>query len=244
MRCPLPSPRTTRCCCAYALPCDHISRRTALLLIGAPLVSGFASMAGCHDNENVFQALMSAMPPEEDLPPGVDNLGELTCSIVASVEDDFCSPNNLQMWDLVCAGSCQYHGPCTGDGALTVLFSDSMTCSTFSMIDEADIMAYIMADVDDGEVDSDAIPFIPVMYAFGRELCGLPPASRRARKMTDAPPVDASKVQKLAAAMLRSTKTMAHRLAQVAVSRPPRRTPPARLPARPRARPSPPEHTL
>jgi hypothetical protein len=53
--------------------------------------------------------------------------------------------------------------------------------------------------------------------------------------MTDAPPV--SKVHKLAAAMLRSTKTMAHRLAQVAVSQPPRRTPPARLPARPRARP-------
>ena len=235
---PLPSPRTTRCCCAYALPCDHISRRTALLLIGAPLVSGFASMAGCHDNENSFQAVMSVMPSEE-LPPGVDNPSTLTCSAMTSMVDDFCSPNGHEpeVWDLLCAGSCQYHGPCTGDGALAVLFSDDVTCSMLPMIDEADMIA-------SGEVPPEVIPLLPAMYAFGRELCGLPPASRRARKMTDAPPVDASKVHKLAAAMLRSTKTMAHRLAQVAVSQPPRRTPPARLPARPRARPSPPKHTL
>ena len=82
------------------------------------------------------------------------------------------------------------------------------------------------------------------LISIGKEMCGLPPASRRARKMTDAPPVDASKVHKLAAAMLRSTKTMAHRLAQVAVSQLPRRAPPARLPARARARPSPPKHPL
>ena len=69
------------------------------------------------------------------------------------------------------------------------------------------------------------------LISIGKEMCGLPPASRRARKMTDAPPVDASKVHKLAAAMLRSTKTMAHRLAQVAVSQP------QRLPAPPAASP-------
>jgi len=179
---------------------------TALLLIGAPLVSGFASRAGCHDNDNVFQAIMSVTPVEA-FPPGVDASITLTCPIAASMDDGFCHPNDPEMMDLVCAGSCQYHGPCTGDGALAVLFGDGMmTCSTLSVVDEADIIAGVAPE---------RIPLMPAVFAFGRELCGLPPASRRARKMTDAPPVDASKVHKLAAAMLRSTKTMAHRLAQV-----------------------------
>ena len=204
------------------------------MLIGAPLVSGFASMAGCHDNENSFQAVVSVMPSAE-YPPGVDDPSTLTCSVVASMVDDFCNPNDPGMTDLVCAGSCQYHGPCTGDGALAVLFSDddddgTMTCSMLPAYEAAIASAYGGADV-----PPEAIALMPTMLSIAREICGLPPASRRARKMTDAPPV--SKVHKLAAAMLRSTKTMAHRLAQVAVSQPPRRTPPARLPARPRARP-------
>ena len=207
------------------------------MLIGAPLVSGFASMAGCHDNDNAFQAILSVTPVEA-FPPGVDASITLTCPIAASMDDGFCHPNDPEMMDLVCAGSCQYHGPCTGDGAVAVLLGDGKTCSTLSVEDEADFIAGVAPDA------QDMIPLLPAVFAFGRELCGLPPASRRARKMTDAPPVDASKVHKLAAAMLRSTKTMAHRLAQVAVSQPPRRTPPARLPARPRARPSPPKHTL
>ena len=196
------------------------------MLIGAPLVSGFASMAGCHDNDNSFQAVMSVLP-SGDFPPGVDDPSTLTCYFGASMNDDFCHPNDPGISDLLCAGTCQYHGPCTGDGALAVLFSGdggTITCSTLPESEAAIASGAV-------DVPPEAIP----MLSIAREMCGLPPASRRARKMTDAPPV--SKVHKLAAAMLRSTKTMAHRLAQVAVSQPPRRTPPARLPARPRARP-------
>ena len=214
------------------------SRRTALLLIGAPLVSGFASMAGCHDNENWFQTLMSAMPADQ-FDAGVDP-SMLSCSFMAMTDGCADNPNKPKVFDLVCAGTCQYNGPCTGDGALAVLFSDDdedenaddddepMTCSMFAMLDG-------MGGLPDmGAVGTQ-------LYSIAREICA---PARRARKMTDAAPVDASKAHKLAAAMLRSTKTMAHRLAQVAVSQPPRRAPPDRLPACPRARPSPPEHTI
>jgi len=212
------------------------------LLVGAPLVSGFASMAGCHDNEKWLQTLIAAVPAHEL--QGMDP-SMLSCSLMANMGDS-CEPNKPEMWDVVCAGSCQYQGPCTGDGALAVLFSGDdedenaddddgpMTCSIIPM---AEAMALTLAPQSEHAG-------MKILFSIAREMCGLPPASRRARKMTDAPPVDASKVHKLAAAMLRSTKTMAHRLAQVAVSQPPRRAPPDRLPACPRARPSPPEHTL
>ena len=231
------------------IPCDH-TRRTALLLIGAPLVSGFASMAGCVDHDSAIQAMLSHSSVDLS---GMDP-SMLTCSLLAS-DDEFCAPEANTA--LVCAASCKYHGPCTGDGALAILFSDpdepnddSMKCA-----DVADFEAIVngyksgtytaadLAQMDWDPPTEEELGYMEILFPLARGMCGLPPA-RRARKMTDAAPVDASKAHKLAAAMLRSTKTMAHRLAQVAVSQPPRRAPPARLPARARARPSPPEHTL
>ena len=188
-------------------------------------------MAGCRNNEIWFQDLMSATPIDE-FPPGVDP-SILTCSFMA--DDDGCGGNDPSMFDVVCARSCHYHGPCTGDGALNVLFSDDdddengsgddepMTCAMMEVV--TDVFTFELftniTDVDDPDVFS----MTETLFSIARKICGLPPASRRARKMTDAPPVDASKVHKLAAAMLRSAKTMAHRLAQVAVSQPPRHTP-------------------
>ena len=168
----------------------------------APLVSGFASMpgwSGCGDYDNDIQAFMSHAAAD-DLPAGVDP-STFTCSSWVSFNSSVCDNG---FFEVICADSCQYHGPCTGDGALGVLFTnDNMTCATLQL-SEAQMSAMNMMNA-----------IISTMFSIGRKICGLPPATaaRRARKMTDALPVDASKVHKLAAAMLRSTKAMAHRLA-------------------------------
>ena len=91
------------------------------MLIGAPLVSGFASMAGCHDNEQALQNVMSAMP--QHIPAGMD-VSMITCSFMEMTDGCTDDPNKPEMFDLLCAGSCQYQGPCKGDPALAVLFSD------------------------------------------------------------------------------------------------------------------------
>lgn len=223
------------------------------MLIGAPLVSGFASMAGCVDHDNAMQIAMSH---SDDLPPGMDP-STLTCSMIVSLDsdDEICASGANTA--LICAASCKYRGPCTGNAALAALVSepnepeeDPPTCETIvlyqAIMDGYKSGTYTAADLEGMDLDvptEDDLKHGEWVFPLARVMCGLPPA-RRARKMTDAAPVDASKAHKLAAAMLRSTKTMAHRLAQVAVSQPPRRAPPARLPARARARPSPPEHTL
>jgi hypothetical protein len=176
-------------------------------------------MAGCPDNEDWFQDIMSAAPANTFGPDVTEEIiSVLTCSSMVS-DPDACSSKDPGMFDVVCASSCKYHGPCTGDEALAVFFSDDdddiadgddddfeMTCATLPAI-EATLSLLSGTD--------DAAALTAAMFPIAREICGLPPASQRARKMTDAPPVDASKVHKLAAAMLRSTKTMAHRLAQV-----------------------------
>ena len=63
--CPPPASARRAVVARTYIPCDH-TRRTALLLIGAPLVSGFASMAGCTDHDNAIQAL--EVPGFADLP--------------------------------------------------------------------------------------------------------------------------------------------------------------------------------
>ena len=236
------------------------------MLIGAPLVSGFASMAGCGDRDAFFQEFMS-LAPDDSFPEGFDR-SLLTCSFMASLgSDGGCDEPKT---GLLCASSCQYRGACTGDEALAILFSDDdddendeqnddenddqpMTCATlptseliFSALASGGPTGGNDANTggsdDETELSSEQVQaLMATMFSVGRAICGLPPASR-ARKMTDAPPVDASKVHKLAAAMLRSTKTMAHRLAQVAVRQPPRLNPPPPPPLPPL--PSPPQYTL
>lgn len=193
---------------------------TALLLIGAPLVSGFASMAGCTDHDNAIQAILSHSSVDLS---GVDP-SMLTCSFLASSEDEFCADTAL-----ICAASCKYHGPCTGDRAVAALFSDPdepndepMKCADVAAFEaivngykSGTVTAADLAQMDWDPPTEEELGQMEILFPIARGMCGLPPA-RRARKMTDAPPVDASKAHKLAAAMLRSTKTMAHRLAQVA----------------------------
>jgi hypothetical protein len=256
------------------------------LLIGAPLVSGFASMAGCGDRDDLFQEYMS-LAPDDSFEEGFDR-SVLTCSMMASdASGGWCDDPKT---GLLCASSCQYRGACTGDEALAILFSDDdddendeqhddqnddqeTTCAGISAVEawlagvtsggptggsddptpgeeaceqkgfgESECTAVGCCQYDDAlcwtAVGNDPCSTGPARQAtiisIGRAICGPPPASR-ARKMTDAPPVDASKVHKLAAAMLRSTKTMAHRLAQVAVRQPPRLTPPPPPPPPPPA---------
>ena len=187
-------------------------------MICAPLVSGFASVPGwaeCGDNDNDIQALMSHILSDE---PGVD-LSMLTCSSILSFNSSSCDQG---FFEVICADSCQYHGPCTGDGALAALFpNENMTCAMLTLYDALLNMGAITSD-EDGTSGSTAeeqaiVPtLISTVISIGKKICGLPPArtaARRARKMTDTRPVDASKVHELAAAMLRSTKAMAHRLA-------------------------------
>ena len=192
-------------------------------MICAPLVSGFASLpgwkgwSGCGDYDNDLQALLSHAPAD-DFPAGVDP-STITCSSMVSACDDA----EAGFTKVICADSCQYHGPCTGDGALAVLFSkdnevSDMTCATLPLSEAimGALVGGITSDAGDGsDPTAEELAIVPTMFSIGRKICGLPPATaaRRARKMTDARPVDASKVHKLAAAMLRATKTMAHRLA-------------------------------
>ena len=127
---------------ATHIPCDH-TRRTALLCSSAPLVSGFASMAGCHDKRKGLAKGHVSYARVHSL-AGVD--AEYDCKLSLPMTDG-CMPNEPTMFDLIGAGSCQYQVHCTGDGALAVLFSDDdeeenaddddepMTCSSFAMAD-------------------------------------------------------------------------------------------------------------
>ena len=104
--------------------------------------------------------------------------------------------------------------------ALAVLFSDdNMTCATLPDYEAATsgIIASMGAFTSGGltggsddQMTAEELAVLPTLFSFGRKICGLPPvtAASRARKMTDARPTDASKVHKLAAAILRSTKTV------------------------------------
>ena len=172
------------------------------MLIGAPLVSGFASMPQCADNDNALQTVISIFTP------GMDP-STTTCSVAAS--STFCQG----VGNVVCATSCQYHGPCMGDGALAVLTGeeeDPPKCEDLPGIEflvDGYFSGTLTAEQLPAEINEEELAGMQMMLPLAKELCGL----RRARKMTDARPVDASKVHKLAAAMLRSTKTMAHRLA-------------------------------
>jgi hypothetical protein len=196
---------------------------TALLLIGAPLVSGFASMSStCGDKENWLQTVVGTAPAEEF--GGVDP-SLLTCPVMTAS----CGSPTFK---LICADTCQYHGACTGDAALALLFpgddeegeegesDDSnnddnndndenqspMTCATLPFM-EAVMMA--LGNSEGNEAD---VAATTALFSIANEVCG---TSRRARKLTDAPRMDAPKAHKLAAAMLRSIKTTVHRLAQV-----------------------------
>merc|ERR1719421_17954 len=110
----------------------------------------------------------------------------ITCSFMEMTDGCTDDPNKPEMFDLLCAGSCQYQGPCKGDPALAVLFSDDdedenaddddepMTCSMFAMLDG-------MGGLPDmGAVGTQ-------LYSIAREICA---PARRARKMTNAAPVD------------------------------------------------------
>jgi len=197
---------------------------TALLLIGAPLVSGFASMSStCGDKENWLQTALSNAQAEDF---GGVNPSLLTCPMMTAQ----CGVPSLK---LICAGTCEYRGACTGDDALALLFTPNpddeegesddsnnddnnendenqspMTCATLPVM-EALIMG--LGNSEGNEADFDAAAMTP-LFSIANEICG---TSRRARKLTDAPQMDAPKAHKLAAAMLRSIKTTVHRLAQV-----------------------------
>ena len=119
--------------------------------------------------------------------------------------------------DLLCASTCGYDTACpTADAAVAVLLSGdndgghTATCATIlsSHAWHADAMAGSISHPHTAE----ELAAMATLFPIAREICGLPKASR-ARKMADAPPGDASK---LTAAILRSTKTMLRRLAQVA----------------------------
>ena len=137
--------------------CPH-SRRTALLLIGAPLVSGFASMSStCGNNDDWLQTMLSNAPPEElgGLPPSA-----ITCDFMTAK----CGEPSLK---LICAGTCDYRGACTGDDALALLFapnpdedadSDSEgppTCASLPMM-EAFVMA--LGNAEGNEADFLMLP--------------------------------------------------------------------------------------
>merc|ERR1719149_487576 len=139
----------------------------------------------------------------------------------------------MPSFKLICAGTCQYHGPCTGDDALALLFAPNpddeegeegesddsnnddnndndenqspMTCATLALAQALMGLGNSTAN----EADAAAMS---ALFSIANEVCG---TSRRARKLTDAPRMDAPKAHKLAAAMLRSIKTTVHRLAQV-----------------------------
>jgi hypothetical protein len=199
---------------------------TALLLIGAPLVSGFASMSStCGDKENWLQTVVGTAPADEF--GGVDP-SLLTCPVMTAS----CGAPSIK---LICAGTCQYHGACTGDAAVALLFApppddegeeeeegesdDSnnddnndndenqspMTCAMLALTQA--LMG--LGNSTGNEADAAAMS---ALFSIANEICG---TSRRARKLTDAPRMDAPKAHKLAAAMLRSIKTTVHRLAQV-----------------------------
>jgi len=209
---------------------------TALLLIGAPLVSGFASMSStCGDNENWFQTLVATAPAEQfgGLDPSM-----MTCAMMTAQ----CGAPSFK---LICADTCEYHGACTGDDALALLFapnpddegaeeeegesddsnnddnndndenpmSGPMTCATLPVM-EALVMG--LGNSEGNEADFDAAA-VTALFSIANEICGTSrrARARRARKLTDAPRMDAPKAHKLAAAMLRSIKTTVHRLAQV-----------------------------
>lgn len=73
--------------------------------------------------------------PSDQLPAGVD-ASMLTCSSMVSFNSSACDDNGF--FKVICGESCQFRGPCTGDEALAVLFSDdNMTCATLPDYDAA-----------------------------------------------------------------------------------------------------------
>lgn len=163
----------------------------------------------------------------------------ITCPMIASMggcDDDGNSPEPMGLNALMCAESCNYRGPCTGDKALAMLISPDeeadaaceadpyctnqapTTCET---LPEFESMTSMIED-------ADAYDNMMMVMKIAKEVCGNVYDRRRARKMAAAPHMDALKARnKLAAAhvalaaahMLRSIKTTAHRLTQaVAVS--------------------------
>jgi len=128
---------------------------------------------------------------------------------------------------MICAGTCKYRGPCTGDDALALLFSGTNedgqnmgdvfevfrnpTCASLPEMEAMIMTMKGMAGQPGVTIDVAAMDDVDAKLEIGKDICG---TSSRARKLTDAPRMDASKAHQ-AAAMLRSIKTTAHRLAQV-----------------------------
>ena len=214
--------------------CPH-SRRNALLLIGAPFVSGFATMAQCGDNDGWLQQFL-AFASIDPAQMGGLSPAQITCSMVSSFGG--CDQPAVA---LMCAQSCKYSGACKGDEALAVIFApdpdappddqtEPLTCASLVLME-----LFVSAFPTDGsggqqnggqqsggqqspppsQADqANDQAGMDLMMSIGKDMCGM----RRARKMTAAPQADAPKARKLAAAMLRTIKTTARRLTQAAVS--------------------------
>jgi len=134
---------------------------------------------------------------------------------------------------LICAGTCKYSGACTGDDALAHLWTSSdcegnifappptLVCETYPALKASLEDQEFNEEVFEGEEYCDGNPVtkeveaagIAAILSISDEICD--DSLSRARKLTDAPRMDASKAHKLAAAMLRSIKKTADRLAQV-----------------------------
>ena len=208
--------------------CSH-SRRNALLLIGAPFVSGFATMAQCGDNDGWLQQYLAVASIDPAQMGGLSP-AQIKCSMVSSFGG--CDQPNIA---LMCAQSCKYSGTCKGDEALAVIFAPdpdappdeqtAVTCASLVMMEL--LLSAFPTDGGGGQQSGGQQSPPPsqadqandqagmdLMMSIGKEMCGM----RRARKMTAAPQADAPKARKLAAAMLRTIKTTARRLTQAAVS--------------------------
>lgn len=217
--------------------CPH-SRRNALLLIGAPFVSGFATISQCVDNDGWLQQFL-AFASIDPAQMGGLSPAQITCSMVSSFGG--CDQPAVA---LMCAQSCKYSGACKGDEALAVIFAPdpdappdeqtAVTCASlvlmelFLSVGESAFPTDGSGGQQNGGQQSGGQQSPPpsqadqandqagmdLMMSIGKEMCGM----RRARKMTAAPQADAPKARKLAAAMLRTIKTTARRLTQAAVS--------------------------
>ena len=207
--------------------CSH-SRRNALLLIGAPFVSGFATMAQCGDNDGWLQQYLAVASIDPAQMGGLSP-AQIKCSMVSSFGG--CDQPNIA---LMCAQSCKYSGTCKGDEALAVIFAPdpdappdeqtAVTCASLVMMEL--LLSAFPTDGGGGQQSGGQQSPPPsqadqandqvgdFIMSVGKEMCGM----RRARKMTAAPQADAPKARKLAAAMLRTIKTTARRLTQAAVS--------------------------
>jgi len=186
------------------------------------------------NNEDWFQIMIGPILSQQTFTYDSDlnYPSELTCP---DVVDEFgCAEPAFK---LICAGTCKYSGACTADVALAHLWTSSdcegiidapppeFGCTMFAgMKPVLEAEEYDPEDHGEFYCDGTAVKKeveeagLAAIISISDEICkdSLSQDSlSRARKLTDAPRMDASKAHKLAAAMLRSIKTTAHRLAQV-----------------------------